>query len=192
MGWTFTHRARGISNTDWFADYMGDGRDGGRGLVETAQSGSVVFGAYRTHQGDIIAAVILVKWVPNDWYNFGWKAMTETEGPIDADCPDKVWNMLTPLDELKSDPGYAAAWRDRARVQRQASRIGRKVKGATYFFNDKAHASLRPYLTCTDGRRNLFVDPWGHRVKVHGGWLHPDYMIRVEYPDGSKWVGNTP
>lgn len=114
MGWTFSHRAKGLSDREWFqrqgcftwsspdcADYR---------VIETATVDRKVFHAVLEmnasrrpeltpdENGKVrIALVFLIKWVPNDHYNFGYKDMDEFMGPCETVCPEKILDMLSPI-----------------------------------------------------------------------------------------------
>ena len=45
------------------------------------------------------------------WYNFGYKAMGETMGPYQYDCPKGILDLLTPTENE-----YALQWRERCRA----------------------------------------------------------------------------
>ena len=57
-------------------------------------------------------AVVFVTSVRNkDYYNFAYKNMDETEGPYYYDCPKKVLDALSPIDDA-----YANLWREKCRL----------------------------------------------------------------------------
>lgn len=59
---------------------------------------------------DVFCAVYLVRW-SRDVYNFSYKSMTEHCGPCDYDCPERIFKLLTPLNDENDSMGYARSWR---------------------------------------------------------------------------------
>lgn len=132
MGWTFTHREKGISNKEWFArEYDGD-----RGYeVLDVASGSLnrnhVYIALKLPDGKVLAVACLTRWVPKDEYNYGWKDMSEDMGPNICDCPQRIIDLLSPIEELfpneeSSSREWAQAWRDRVATFRE--RMNNRLK----------------------------------------------------------------
>jgi len=131
MGWTFTHREKGISNKDWFAKEF----DGGGFEVVDVASGSLnrnnVYIALRLPDGLVTAIACLTRWKPNDEYNYGWKDMSESMGPRITDCPQRIIDQLSPLEELFPDQskdvrGWAGSWR--ADVATFHDRVANRLK----------------------------------------------------------------
>lgn len=60
--------------------------------------------------GQVLCAVYLVRW-SKDYYNFSYKDLTEFSGPCAYDCPQRIINMLSPLDDTNDPNGYAREWR---------------------------------------------------------------------------------
>lgn len=67
----------------------------------------------------VFAAVCLVRYNPRDrdGYVFGYRDMTETMGPFEADCPAAILDLLTPT----ASPD-ALAWRARCRANGERRR----------------------------------------------------------------------
>lgn len=63
----------------------------------------------------VFAVICLLKYMPRSEFNFAYKDMDETCGPNERECPRKILELLTPLEEyLSTDSmGYkwAAEWR---------------------------------------------------------------------------------
>ena len=120
MGWTYSHRGRRITNLQYFQEEF---RGANCRLVDMASSMRVAYGVLEISGGNQppyrIAIVCLLNWV-NGVYNFGYKDMTEDMGPVDAKCPRRILDQLTPLDELAargiitgSGLEWARNWRER-------------------------------------------------------------------------------
>ena len=69
--------------------------------------------------GPVFALVCLVRWNPRDreGYIFGYKDMDETMGPCEAECPQRILDLLGPTDNE-----HATDWRRRCldNLQRRA------------------------------------------------------------------------
>lgn len=62
--------------------------------------------------GEVYCAVYLVRW-SRDYYNFSYKDMTEHAGPYVHDCPIRIFNLLSTLNDDNDPNGYAREWRKR-------------------------------------------------------------------------------
>jgi hypothetical protein len=67
----------------------------------------------------------------NSYYNFGYKDMTEFEHPYLYECPERIFKLLTPLDETDENNEYAIQWRKCVEQEhakrKQAKTIGDKI-----------------------------------------------------------------
>jgi hypothetical protein len=129
MGWTFTHKPPNESLRTFFEREWGS--DNGRGIVDFAVAGfNTAYAAYRTHDGRIIGIVVSVTYRPRDYYNFGYKAVDECQGPYEAKCPERILNLLTPLSDREEDR-YAREWRERCQAyhakRRQAIALRKQI-----------------------------------------------------------------
>ena len=61
--------------------------------------------------GDVFCAVYMVSW-SRDVYNFSYKSMTEHCGPNQIECPERIFKLLTPLNDDNDSMGYARRWRE--------------------------------------------------------------------------------
>ncbi len=73
-------------------------------------------------KGYTFAMIYMLHRAPKAYYNFGYKDMSEFAGPGVDDCPKRILDLLTPLDEIaKLDPDnvgessleWAKNWRQR-------------------------------------------------------------------------------
>ena len=60
--------------------------------------------------GDVFCAVYLVRWT-RDYNNFSYKPMTEHCGPGMRECPEKIFKLLTPLNDINDPNGWGREWR---------------------------------------------------------------------------------
>lgn len=109
MGTTFLHRDKGTTNVDFFF------KDEAHFTVHAhATVGGVFYAAVEDDRepGRVWAFLALTHWVPKDYYNFGYKDMSESAGPYYFEAPAAVLDALTPTDNAT-----ALWWRDRCRTR---------------------------------------------------------------------------
>ena len=112
MGWTYMHKEKGLPIKDFFAkqfDYKNE--DGGSGKIIACSSKlGTTYLAYKVvgpmGDGETIGIVCLTAYDHKDYYNFGYKDMSENMGPNQYDCPEKILKLLTPTTHK-----YALEWR---------------------------------------------------------------------------------
>lgn len=184
MGWTFQHRDKGTTNLEWFRnEFRLDGQEGRGELLDLASTRGYqnpCYGALRTPSGEVIGIVILTQWVPNDYYNFGYKEMDETMGPYEVDCPKRIFDQLTGEPE-----GYAAEWRARVAARLAAKATRPKVtKGSRVIFTGDDEYSKRLAALGTlhweKGNvftRGIFPRSYG-RIRI-AGWRDVPYRVEV-------------
>ncbi len=180
MGWTYTHRPKGQSIKDFFSNQFnydrGDGRYGK--VLECSANLRVAYMAYEVgcpgEEKRIIALVCLIHHSSHDVrYNFGYKDMEESMGPVESSCPEEILRMLTPTEEK-----YALDWRERCwnRIKEKAKNpkleVGMVIKTASP-------------ITFSDGSRlELFVvkslRPF-RLVQVNSVWYSPMYAVTREH-----------
>jgi hypothetical protein len=77
----------------------------------------------KTGHSFVFAAVIMISNTKKS--GFGYKDMSESMGPCQCDCPDRIMRLLPPLADVPS-PGYTADWRARVAAQKTARRERRQ------------------------------------------------------------------
>jgi hypothetical protein len=75
----------------------------------------------------VFAAVILISNTKRR--GFGYKDMTESMGPCQCDCPDRIMRLLSPISEIPN-PSYSADWRARVAEQKNQVRQRRERRKA--------------------------------------------------------------
>lgn len=169
MGWTYTHR-EGQSAKEFFGkEFTGNGR-----VLDVAATLKEAYIAYElldrgtgVSKG-VIAFVCLTNWVRDDYYNFGYKDMEESDGPYVANCPQRILDLLTPVEKLYADGVYTARSAVRARQWRRAclKRLAEKAAapkvtpGMVLSFDPPVRLLDREYATlrCTNAKRLYFSD----------------------------------
>jgi hypothetical protein len=173
MGWTYTNRAKGEKNSDFFGkDFWSDGYE----VLDTAQVGfrTVYQAVRRRSDSKVFAAVHLVNWVRDVRFNFGYKSMDESMGPGEATAPERILDLLSPVAELYPDGGdsfeWATEWRARcwARLARQGSL---KLRTNTILALDtpiKWNGASLDRLLVENARRRIFrhLTGYGGRYKI--------------------------
>jgi hypothetical protein len=79
----------------------------GAQVVKSATKGGVYYGAYRTPQGQVIAVVAPYSYSKGE---FIFKAMDESMGPYQTECPVAILNLLTSI-----TAPHAIRWREKCR-----------------------------------------------------------------------------
>jgi hypothetical protein len=164
MGWTFTHRPKGITTKDWFQqNLLGDTMR----FVDTASKDGVLYGAVECldnhpEAGTVFGLVVLTKWNSRDHHNYGWKDMVEDVGPGYHDCPNRILDRLTP-----TESEWAQEWRQACRT-RNAERTARPTVKAGYTVR------FAQPLTFTNGDvLDTFVYEQGSKFRgPYGGRFH--------------------
>lgn len=98
MGWLTFHETR--TAKQYFLDELGKEKH-----IEVVDIAIVSFRtAYIAvkdlQKGYIYCAVFMLHRAPKSYYNFGYKDMTEFAGPAVVDCPKRIIDKLTPIDEI--------------------------------------------------------------------------------------------
>jgi hypothetical protein len=118
MGWIALHETR--TAKEYFTDMCARIED--IELVDIAiVSFRTAYLAIRDNKlGYTYCAVYLLHRAPKSYYNFGYKDMSEFAGPCVTDCPKRIIDKLTPLDEIEkldsnvgeSSLRWAKEWRE--------------------------------------------------------------------------------
>ncbi|WP_179506752.1 MULTISPECIES: DUF6927 domain-containing protein [unclassified Sphingomonas] len=125
MGWLYMHRT-GMGGHETPKAYLDDqltyeheaSEDApfrGCRVLKSVFTGSTYYAAVERYGEDrerlyVTAVICLVRWNPNaaDGLIFGYKDMDEQSGPVEANCPRSILELLT-----SSSHPYALDWRNR-------------------------------------------------------------------------------
>jgi len=112
MGWTFIHRRKDVS-----AKQMIQKEYDGHTIALSGVHDGAIYGAYTREDGKTIGIVFLIEHVKNDFYNFGYKEIDETCGPLATNCPRHILNKLSPVEDLYIETRLVRAqkWRTACR-----------------------------------------------------------------------------
>lgn len=106
MGWTFTHREKDTPIRTFFErEFAGPGRVIDCAVVHR----NTAYIAYELPDNRVAAIVCMLSYARDEYgNNFGYKDVDESMGPIDAKCPRRILEKLTP-----TNYEYANDWRRR-------------------------------------------------------------------------------
>lgn len=107
MGWTFMKKPRDVK--EYFREQL-TFNDNKVLDIAILHRSTMYAAVHNTKSGEVWAAIFPLKFVPNasDGYDFGYKDMDETMGPVESECPERILKLLTPTDRE-----YAIQWRER-------------------------------------------------------------------------------
>jgi len=125
MGWTFTHRPKRQPTAEFFRAECGEG------VVDAAATLTEAYLAYQVRDREtgeangVICIVCLIRWVRDDYFNFGYKDMEECAGPWACNCPERILRQLTDFDFGSEEANQRSReWRARCweRIRQQKAR----------------------------------------------------------------------
>jgi hypothetical protein len=83
----------------------------------------------KTTRSFVFAAVILISNTKKD--GFGYKDMSESIGPCQCDCPQRIMRLLSPIADIPR-PGYTADWRARVAARRIERRQRQQLRNSLH------------------------------------------------------------
>ena len=116
MGWTFydSFYYKPNGEVDRKAE-IDNGFDAGYTVLKSSMVGSTYYAAIKKDKtGEVFAYIALTSSDKKRGYNFGYKSMDETCGPVECQCPQSILKLLTP-----TDSEWANQWRERCRMYHQ-------------------------------------------------------------------------
>jgi hypothetical protein len=126
MGWTSMHRDKGLTDRDFFEREFPQTLTERGEVVACGTKNNVFYAAVRERETNEVWALVVLLRRGRGHFNFSYKEMEETMGPVESSCPASVLEALTPTTNE-----YALQWRARcaARLERLAQQP--KVKRGT-------------------------------------------------------------
>jgi hypothetical protein len=176
MGWTFTHKDNGISIQAFFeAEFNYTREDGTKGRVIECKAkldaAYMAFEVTRPGESVVVFGLICLLNRRKEYYNFGYKDMSECMGPNASDCPASVLKRLTPTTNEN-----AIEWRERCykniadNSTRKSLKVGDKIKFECEFtFNRYGKTALFEVVNVQKG--HYFAYQLGYTVKLTKGNL---------------------
>lgn len=177
MGWIRGAYPTGTATLDAWADDM----PASDTVLDAVVANGAVYAAIRDANGDVYAAVSAYDRLTRgpSWdrtLEIGFKHMTESMGPVQVDCPDRILDLLSPPETIYGDMGarHAAEWRDRCRATtaaRKARRAAMPSSGdpVAIIASDTIQPEWASGATGTlvkTGRRHAVIDLPDGRVRV--------------------------
>ena len=91
-------------------------------VLKDSMVGSTYYAAIKDKKtGEVFCGVILTR--TREGWEFGYKALTEYDGPVEDKCPKSILDLLTPTDNK-----YALGWRERCRKNYEIKKISDSKK----------------------------------------------------------------
>lgn len=104
---------------------------------------------------EVFAVVILMQFCRSEYFGFGYKDMDETMGPCEAECPQRILDLLT--DHLASDS--ASDWRRRCREYHEGRVRVRSLRKGVGFTTEKplpfAGVAVTEFTVVSTGSQHL-------------------------------------
>lgn len=177
MGWDFSHRDKGTTNEAWFThELLGDDPETWGTFLATATVKGVFYAAHKQADGEVRGLVVRTQYAKN-YYNFGYKAMSENEGPGYYDCPAKVLDLLTPTDVV-----FANDWRSKCRANIASKASVPKIKHGAVIQFAKPLKFQNGYEgdTFRWAERSVFFLTDGSLLKVRiSNWKNRPYTVKA-------------
>ena len=187
MGWLYQNEPlRNKTPAEYFTEeYTHDSEEVKNVVVATATVGNTVYAAIhhtvKARQVSFVyCAVLLFRNTVKD--GFGYKAMTECMGPYEAECPERIMRLLSPVADIP-DPGWTGAWRARVARTRE-ERNAAKERLASLRPGDiiKVASPLAfPPTTLVDDRFMLIGRR--KRTAIYAPVSQPDFRCRLRDSD---------
>lgn len=109
MGWSFMHRDKGMTDRDFFASEVLSPESE---IVACSTKNNVFYAAVRSAQPSVgVWALVVLIQRTKGHYNFGYKVMSEDDGPVEHNAPASVLDALSP-----TEVQWANQWRAKARA----------------------------------------------------------------------------
>jgi hypothetical protein len=178
MGWTFTHKDKGVPIKEFFDKEFAD-KDGVSPIVACAVIEKVAYLAYRSKDSLIYGLVCALQYAPKDYnFNFGYKDMSEEMGPRFNKCPAQILDLLSPVEELFGDglgKDWATEWRQTCREALEKKTSHHLKDGETIKF-ERPFTSGNTFQVVKYGRKTLFKTSAGRLVRLLG-WTTIPYSV---------------
>lgn len=123
--------------------------------------------------GEVHCHVNLIRWSPRSEYNFSYKPISEFCGPGDIDCPLRILNLLTPLDDNSDPNGYARKWREKV------STYWKKRKSLN---GSKVVVRVNEPIGFTNGMEYIHFTKHGNKIiagVIEDGHFEPRTRVRI-------------
>lgn len=188
MGWTFAHKEKGVTIRQFFEKEFGytDKETGVyHKVLECAATFTEAYLAIEVGDAsgpkEVFAVVYLLSYRPKDYFNFGYKDMSEDMGPYYYNCPEHILKLLTPTENKLALEWREKCWeRIRAKKARPKLREGMIIKFAEPIeFTSGIKESV---FQIKDLRRLIVADRWGYQYKIRRKRLEEPFEVLDGFP----------
>jgi hypothetical protein len=155
-------------------------------VVKSSMVGSTYYAAIRLKAEDrpnMVIAVVCLTSVQTSYgkKQFGYKDMTENEGPNARQCPASILDLLTP-----TESEYALGWREDCRKYAESKRVSNKDAkawkniplGAKIIWTAPHEIRWGASKTAVKGDKLVFQKSMHGRSK-QAAWVSWTYMVRL-------------
>ncbi len=193
MGWTSHNRSKFTPTIEYWQSNFGPDYQ----VLDVAQvEFNEVYAAVRHPKGYVFAFVAMQRWTRDSYYNFSYKDMDESVGPNIARCPERILDLLDPVevgngpikppadlnssdwrDHYGNGAWNAQNWRDRCRAYHAKRKEATDIKPGTAIM-------FANHLSFTGGigsasifrfeRGSTFTTLNGYRVRIRN-WRSKEF-----------------
>lgn len=193
MGGYTVRRYSWQSVKDVLAEVLDDPRAPDAGLVDLAiVKFNTAYLAIRKPNGHVVGAVAKLVHAPGE---LSYKIDSEAEGPNAAECPQRIFKLLTPLDEAygEGEGKYAREWRARCEANLRSRKAAAKIESGTVIrfndaisFTDGGEYDTLVVMRERTGRGNRTSLVFYPAVETHWSWEYAPFL-RYRLPDYAKY-----
>lgn len=148
--------------------------------LDGARVGNTVYLAVKstvkeTGRSFVLAAVILIRNTKKD--GFGYKDQTESMGPNEYDCPQRIMRLLSPVADIPN-PSFTADWRARVAAHHDEQRRRRQRRNSLQV----GHIVMLPDAVRFSGgitARAFRVAYFRHRTPIFEAFDRPGFYCRL-------------
>lgn len=189
MGWLFVHKPYKVTAKEFLKKEFTWEREDGLycrvldcAIVKLREAYLAIERGDASGPKEVFAVVCLLDYRPNDYYNFGYKDMSENMHPYYYNCPERIFKLLTPTDNPS-----AREWREKCWKRLQERKVRPRLqKGKVIQFESPITFSSgrRESTFRIDNPQRLWVsDRYGWRYKL-SRWVieRLPYRILEDFP----------
>ncbi|WP_196769057.1 DUF6927 domain-containing protein [Neomoorella thermoacetica] len=134
---------------------------------------------------EVFAVVCLLSYRPKDYFNFGYKDMSEDMGPYYYNCPERILKLLTPTENK-----LALEWREKCWERIRAKKARPKLReGMIIQFVEPLQFSngvKENIFKLEDLRRLIVTDRWGFRYRIRRKSLEKPFKVLDDFPAAER------
>lgn len=172
MGWSFFRKPDNVKK--WLIDNLASKFE----CLECKIKMRTAYMAVRDKDsGQVFAIITLLQYVGGE-YNFGYKDMTETWGPYEADCPRSILEKLSPTSNDNALAWRAKCWENvRRREAASALKSGDQIQFKVPIkFSNGAELDTFRYEWNKRFRKARFIGPDGVTYRI-SNWKTRNFVV---------------